>query len=82
MRDTNPAPTGDAFDYLTTAELVAMNERAWREAGRCWTEYRRELATGRTRLSLAVDSLYRAARSAELFWTETRHALLRRSADR
>jgi hypothetical protein len=48
---------------FTTAELLQMRERAWRESARCWQEYHNTTAPPEIR-----EILRQAAASAEQYW--------------
>jgi hypothetical protein len=50
---------------LSDAEFGAMTARAWREAARCWAEYRREPVTSPIR-----GLLLTSAEAAEAYWAD------------
>ena len=48
---------------LTDVELAAMTSRAWREAARCWSEYRAWTGDDPVKVVLLTS-----AQEAEAFW--------------
>ena len=55
------------YGELNLEELGQMRDRAWREAARCWQDYRAESGNG---ASTILHILYTAAASAEAFWRD------------
>ena len=57
-----PDPLPDPWASLTVAEAEAMTDRAWREAARCWAEFRA------CQDASIRDVLAESAASADAFW--------------
>lgn len=67
----------EVYAPVSTDELRAMSERAWREASRCWNEYR--VAPRRTDDERAAQRmLLDSAVSANDYWSKLRDEIERR----
>jgi hypothetical protein len=64
------------FDTVSTFDLHAMSERAYREAARSWADYRRE-----PKDSPVKDMLLASAESADAFYHDVRKAVTARRRD-
>lgn len=56
-------PSPDPLETISTPDLEAMRARAWREAARCWQEYRAAAGARSERAALLAG-----ARSAQDHW--------------